>query len=227
MPRRWVIIGALVVAAAIVTALVLVISQDADPAASTDEQSSSTGTVGSTPSETGSTPTSAPAETAEGDQDSSESTAAGGDEAASGGEAALDGVAPTLAPVPLDEPASFGNGMAARVLEVTPVVGEGVGRGETGGPSLQFTIELTNGTGQDVVLDRVVVNAYYGPDADPAVALFGDPRSRPFDEAVPPGGRSTGDYVFAVPEDGREQITVTVSYIAPEPVVAFSGSVGG
>lgn len=130
----------------------------------------------------------------------------------------------SLDPVGVDETADFGTGVTARLVDLAAIRGEGVARGEVGGPALLVTIRLQN-EGADVIpLSSVVVNAYHGSDATPAVALFTDERSDPLAGSLEPGGSARGTYVFVVPRSDRDSLLVTVSYEAGEPLVAFTGS---
>ena len=99
-----------------------------------------------------------------------------------------------------------------------------MGIGEVGGPALLFSIEIVNGTDQALQLDYVVVNTSYGPQATPAIPLFGDPHSSPFQGSVAPGGSARGVYVFRVSPEDRADVSVSVSHESLSPVVVFRGS---
>lgn len=132
--------------------------------------------------------------------------------------------APTLAPVPLDETAEFGDEISAALSALEEIDGQGEGIGEISGPALRVTISLNNGTANPLSLDAVTVNLTFGADATPAVPLS-DPSQQPFSGMLDPGQSAEGSYVFAVPLDVRDLISVTVSHSPASPTVVFNGPV--
>jgi hypothetical protein len=134
---------------------------------------------------------------------------------------------PTLPPVELDQEADFGDGVTARVTGVRAVDAEASGAGEIGGPALAFTIELDNRTTEQLPLDTVTVLMVYGGADTPAIPILGDPRARPFSGRLEPDAAKSGVYIFTVPEDGRDDVTLTVSHASLSPIVAFQGSAPG
>jgi hypothetical protein len=129
----------------------------------------------------------------------------------------------TKPPVALDEPASFGSGLVARVTGLEAVQGEARGPGETAGPALRVVVEIRNTSGRAVSLARAIVTVSYGREPAPGVALSG-PGVRPLAGSVDAGGSATGSYVFGVPEDERTNIQVSISVDAAQPTVLFEGS---
>ncbi|MCF6509013.1 hypothetical protein E9549_16595 [Blastococcus sp. MG754426] len=130
---------------------------------------------------------------------------------------------PSLPEVALDAPAAVGNGVVATVASVEAIEGTGVGPGNIAGPALRVTVRIENGTPEAVSLDGVAVNLAYGDDRTPASPLD-DPSRRPFTGMVEPGGSGEGVYVFSVPTDVRELVTVEVGYQAGAPLLLFTGS---
>lgn len=137
----------------------------------------------------------------------------------------VDELPPSLPEVALDAPAAVGNGIVATVASVEAIEGTGVGPGNIAGPALRVTVAIENGTPEAVSLDGVAVNLAYGADRTPASPLD-DPSRRPFTGMVEPGGTGEGVYVFSVPTDGREVVTVEVGYQAGAPLLLFTGSAG-
>lgn len=131
----------------------------------------------------------------------------------------------TKPPVPLTEPADFDTGMTLRIERIESVQGVARGTGEVAGPALRLTLRMSNGSDSAVSLESAVVDLTTGADRTPAPTLT-DPGGRPFVGEVPPGGSRTGVYVFAVPEDERDQLRVTVSYVGDAPVVVLAGAAG-
>jgi hypothetical protein len=84
------------------------------------------------------------------------------------------------------------------------------------------TVRIVNGTGAPLSLDAVAVDVTYGPGATPASPLD-DPSAAPFTGTAGPGESATGIYVFTVPEDRRDALTVAVGYQAGAPYLVFTG----
>jgi hypothetical protein len=132
---------------------------------------------------------------------------------------------PFLPEVPIDALAAVGNGIAAAIASVEAIDGSAVGPGNIAGPALRITVRIENGTGEAVSLDGVAVNLSYGADHTPASPLD-DPSRAPFSGMVDPGASGVGVYVFSVPTDVRDGITVEVGYQAGAPLLLFTGPVG-
>lgn len=133
---------------------------------------------------------------------------------------------PTALPgVGLDAAAAVGNGIVATVPEIVAIESTATGPGNVAGPALRVTVRIANGTGEPVALDGVIVNMAYGPEITPASPLD-DPSQRPFAGTVAPGDAAEGIYVFSVPEDRRDSVTVEVGYQPGAPLLIFTGSAG-
>ncbi|HEX2072705.1 MAG TPA: hypothetical protein VHF92_02875 [Geodermatophilus sp.] len=130
---------------------------------------------------------------------------------------------PALPEVPLDAPAAVGNGIVATIPAIEAIEGTAVGPGNIAGPALRVTVRIENGTAQPVALGGVAVNMGYGTDRTPASPLD-DPSQRPFGGMVGPGEAAEGVYVFSVPADARDTVTVEVGYQAGAPLLLFTGS---
>lgn len=132
---------------------------------------------------------------------------------------------PFLPEVPIDAPAAVGNGIIATIASVEPIDGTAVGPGNIAGPALRLTVRIENGTGEAVSLDGVAVNLFYGAERIPASPLDDPSRAR-FTGMVAPGASGEGVYVFSLPTDVRDRVTVEVGYQAGAPLLQFTGSVG-
>jgi hypothetical protein len=130
---------------------------------------------------------------------------------------------PSLPEVPLDAEAAVGNGVVATLPSIEAIEGTAVGPGNVAGPALKVTVRITNGTAEPVALGGVSVNLSYGPDHAPASPLD-DPSRQPFATVVQPGESADGVYVFTVPTDVRDSVTVEVGYEAGAPLLLFTGS---
>ncbi len=130
-----------------------------------------------------------------------------------------------LPAVPLQSPASFGGGVTARVTATAPVTAAGSGPGQiSGAPAVAFTLAVDNASGSPVPLDLANVTVTYGADRTPALPVDGDP-GRSFPAAASPRSSATAVYVFAVPDDQRSDVTLTLRYSVDRPTVVFTGGV--
>jgi len=129
----------------------------------------------------------------------------------------------SLPAVSLDEAAHVGNGVSAEVTKLDAIDGTGTGPGNISGPALRVTVRITNASADAVSLDGVAVDLTHGADALPASPL-NDPSAAPFTGTLAAGDSAEGVYVFTVPKDDRELITVTVGYQAGAPFMVFTGS---
>jgi hypothetical protein len=137
----------------------------------------------------------------------------------------VDAPPPSLPEVPLESPAAVGNGIVATLPSIEAVQGEATGPGNVNGPALRVTVRIENGTDEDVSLAGVATNLYTGTDRAPASPLD-DASQRPFAGTVAAGGSAEGVYVFSVPADARDSVTVEVGYEAGAPLLLFTGPVG-
>lgn len=132
---------------------------------------------------------------------------------------------PSLPPVALDARGEVGNGVVATLPSIDEIEGEAQGPGNIAGPAIRVTVRIENGTAEPVSLDGVAVNMYTGAELTPASPLD-DPSRREFAGTVPPGQSAEGVYVFSVPADARDSVTVEVGYVAGAPLLIFTGPVG-
>lgn len=132
---------------------------------------------------------------------------------------------PEQPPVALDAPASVAGEVTARLTSIEAIQGDaGVGVGEVDGPALRVGVELTNGTAAELSLAGVAVELYSGAELTPAPPLS-DPSRQPFQGAVAAGGTATAVYVFRVPVDDRDVISVLVEHQPGAPFMVFRGPV--
>lgn len=130
---------------------------------------------------------------------------------------------PYLPAVALDAPAATGDGISGSLVEIAAIDGSGVGRGNVAGPALRVTVRLTNGTDEAVPLDGVAVELTHGTGAVPASPLD-DPSRSPFGGTLEPGDSAEAVYVFRVPADDRQVVSVAVGYEAGAPFMVFTGA---
>jgi hypothetical protein len=125
---------------------------------------------------------------------------------------------------PIGDEVDLGRGVTVDVVKLESVQGQGTGPGERDAPAVRFTIELSNGTSSELDLRAVTVTAYSGPDLDPASDL-GRPGVELFPASAGAGDSVQGVYVFAIPPNRRDDVTVHVGYRAESPTAIFRGSV--
>jgi hypothetical protein len=130
----------------------------------------------------------------------------------------------SLPEVPLDAPAAVGNGVVATLPSIEAIQGTAIGPGNVNGPALRVTVRIDNGTSEALSLDGVATNMYFGADRTPASPLD-DPTRSPFAGTLAAGESVDAVYVFSVPEDVRDDVTVEVGYEAGAPLLLFRGPV--
>jgi len=131
---------------------------------------------------------------------------------------------PTAAPVAIDEPAEPEPQVEVRLTSIEPVEGEANIPGEVGGPSLRVTVTIDNATSAALDLTSAVVNLYYGADRLPAIDLL-EPGKVDFPGNVRAGETASGTFVFLVPVDERDDVTVEFDLSSDSTVLLFAGPV--
>ena len=131
---------------------------------------------------------------------------------------------PALPEVPLNSSAAVGNGIVAALPTIEAIQGTANGPGNIAGPAIRVTVRIQNGTTDTIALTGVAVNMYYGADRTPASPLD-DPSQHPFSGTLAAGTSADGVYVFTVPADARNAVTVEVGYQAGAPLLLFTGPV--
>jgi hypothetical protein len=119
--------------------------------------------------------------------------------------------------------AAFGTGVSAQVVSSRKISTRASLPGEISGAAAEVKIELSNGSSRPIYLGNVVLN---GRDAagTPLVEMHSDP-SAPVSGSVAPGKQATGTYVFALPANYRNPLTVSISYSVVAPIAIFVGTV--
>jgi hypothetical protein len=130
---------------------------------------------------------------------------------------------PALPAVALDEAVAVEE-VTASIASIEEIEGQATGPGDVAGPALRITVRIVNETGGDVPLDGVAVNAYHGADLTPATPLD-DPSRSWFTGLLPAGEAVEGVYVFRVPPEARDHVTVEVGYRPGAPLALFTGAV--
>jgi hypothetical protein len=129
---------------------------------------------------------------------------------------------PVAAPVPLEAKKTVKSGVSATITEIAAVQGVATGIGEVAGPAVRFKVTVVNDTATALSLDGALVDVSYGNDEEPATSLSG-PDPVAFPSSVAPGSSGTGVFVFAVPPDTRDKLTIHFSLEAETPIATFAG----
>jgi len=213
--RRLLLAGTLVlvVVALVVLGLVTGRNGDGDRGAQAVAETSAAQTSGAPPSATAVAPSTSATPPAVSSAPAPTTPTAVGDE-----------LPPSLPPVALTDTAAVDGAVAAELTDVRAIEGEGTGPGNVAGPAVAVTVRLTNGTAEELSLDGAVVSLTYTSDARPASPLD-DPSAAPLSGALAPGSSAEGVYVFSVPADQRDVVSVAIGYQAGAPYLVFTGSV--
>ena len=122
----------------------------------------------------------------------------------------------------LDDVVTLDTGVKVSVSEITEITVEAETPGEVAGPAVAATIRFENESGHPLDLGGAMVTLVdaAGNVAAPTTSEPAAPTSGTLDD----GGTAEGTYVFRMPEDSRNAVTLTVDYAAGAPVVVFHGS---
>lgn len=127
---------------------------------------------------------------------------------------------PQRDPVVGDVPVEIVSGVTVSLGELEAVDGEANAPGETAGPAVRFTVTVENGTDASIDLSTVVVTAYSGADRVPAEPLT-EPGAVPFESEVAARETATATFVYTVPVEQRDDVTIIVDYQAGVPAAVF------
>ncbi|MDN3497516.1 hypothetical protein QL996_16365 [Planococcus sp. APC 4015] len=130
---------------------------------------------------------------------------------------------PELEPVAPQEPGEA-TGITASLVKFESVTGEVVGPGDVAAAAVRVTLDVTNTGSSPLDLNLVVMNAYMGAQRDPA-ETYEQPGGSPVNGSLAPGETATGVYLFRIPEDRRDDVTFVVDYYAGQPAITFRGPV--
>ena len=125
--------------------------------------------------------------------------------------------------VPIDEPAIDARAVTVSLTTREAVQGEARGLGQVAGPAVRMEITFTNGSSRPVSLDAVIVDVVYGADRTSASSMSG-PRVVALSGTLAVGASRVGAFVFDVPVDQRDLVTITVVRSADAPPVMFEGA---
>ncbi len=123
----------------------------------------------------------------------------------------------------IDAPAELSNGVevtiaSAKQLEVTAQT-----PGEISGPAVSVVLKVRNGTDEAIDLSTAMISLT-GSNEAMGQPTTSEPYS-PFSGEVAPDDTATGTYVFLLPEDERDALSITVEYVAGAPIALFTGDI--
>jgi len=122
----------------------------------------------------------------------------------------------------LDDVVELDTGVRISVTEITGVTVEANTPGEVAGPAVAATVRFENDSGEPLDIGGAMVSLLdaAGNVAAPTTSAPAAPAFGTLDD----GAEAEGTYVFLLPEDTRDDITLTVDYRAGAPVVVFHGA---
>jgi hypothetical protein len=130
-------------------------------------------------------------------------------------------------PKPFDRAVRYSDGLRLAVTRL--VQGKVTGQGPgvfLGEPKTEIGLRMTNSSDRAVDLDQVVVTLVYGTERRTSRPVYDD-RARDFNGTLRPGRTATATYVFSVPRDDLDDVTMFVDFDGQHTVARFRGSARG
>lgn len=121
----------------------------------------------------------------------------------------------------LEESAEVGASVTAHLDEIEALDVVAKTPGEVDGSAVAVTIIIANGSADLIDVSAAMVGLT-GRDEVLGMPTTSDPYA-PFTGVIRPGDTGTGTYVFLLPEDARDVLTVSVQYMAGMTIALFSG----
>jgi hypothetical protein len=116
----------------------------------------------------------------------------------------------TIAQVGPDEWFTYEDGLRVQVRKVTSVQLADFGTDDPGGPGVEVTVTVKNGTGSAFDLNRASVGLYAGPDRDTMEQAYGNDNWG-FEGSIPPREAATTQFDFAVPTEMQGELLIEVA----------------
>jgi hypothetical protein len=116
----------------------------------------------------------------------------------------------TTAQVGPDEWFTYEDGLQVQVTKVTPVQLVDFGTDDPGGPGVEVTVTVKNGTGSAFDLTRSSVGLYAGPNGDTMEQAYGNDHWG-FEGSIPPTKAATTQFDFAVPTEMQRELLIEVA----------------
>lgn len=96
--------------------------------------------------------------------------------------------------------------------------------GENSGPALLVNLTLRNDSGAAYPTDQLEVNLL-DSDGNAASRVIDEP-AKSFEPSIAAGAEAKATYVFVIPKDQRNPVSLTVSVAAGQQAAVFSGNAG-
>ena len=129
----------------------------------------------------------------------------------------------TADPVDINEPSTVASGASVRLVSFTSTQAEASLPGEVSGPAVVMVVEFTNGTSEPIDLDGVTVDLQHGDGISAGLVTSADHEA--LAGVLAPGEAASGSYLFTIPTDDRDEVTVSIKFAADEPRLFFAGSI--
>jgi hypothetical protein len=116
----------------------------------------------------------------------------------------------TIAQVGPDEWLTYEDGLRVQVTKVTSVQLADFGTDDPGGPGVEVTVTVKNGTGSVFDLNRASVGLYAGPNRETMEPAYGNDHWG-FEGSIPPTEAATTQLDFAVPTEMQGELLIEVA----------------
>jgi hypothetical protein len=116
----------------------------------------------------------------------------------------------TIMQVGPDEWFTYEDGLQVQVTKVTFVQLADFGTDDPGGPGVEVTVTVKNGTGSAFDLTRSSVGLYAGPNGDTMEQAYGN-NHWGFEGSIPPTKAATTQFDFAVPTEMQRELLIEVA----------------
>ncbi len=124
-------------------------------------------------------------------------------------------------------PVKYGDNTVMSITKAAKQVESGNGPGVFAGREfVKFDLELTNGSGQPIDLNSVVVTTFYGGSKQLAAPVYTPSAGTvDFSGVLAPGAKATASYGFAVPVSELGNVTMIIDFDAVHSSATFTGAV--
>lgn len=123
----------------------------------------------------------------------------------------------------LDKTAKLKGGVDISIAKVSTLNVKSETPGEIAGPAVAVTLDVQNSSGKPIDLSTAMVTL------TGAKGSYGQPTTsdpyKPFSGSISSGASATGTFVFRLPAQERQSLSITVQYVAGAPVALFAGNV--
>lgn len=129
----------------------------------------------------------------------------------------------TQPPVALDDESELGGGVSVSISKIEKLQVEAKGPGEIAGPGIRLTVAVSNDSSGPLDAGGVAVDLRDAAGV-PATPIFSS-GDDPLKGELAAGATGSGEYLFTIPPEQRDPVTVYVTVAGGTPVAAFQGKV--